>query len=296
MAVGATQKLIETKQTEFATSMLKRLREEKGSKFIDFTDKKTIKGSSEYVFYVMGESTVRNGELNMYADSYAGTGGEAKKVSCTIDYVYADDKIKKKDLNATTLDLESPMITSLVEALKRNVDKKIIDAIVAKGFNAVVGTEEEGKCVLVGDATKTLADQANVETIIESVAYLMTLAKETSVEGTDVAIVLDAAEYAALYKAEKFVNDDYAKFKTLLGGAGSTLLGAEVIKVPAGAKAKGGIFLVARGVIGTAAWENDVEAGSEWSFGQDSLFLKAQKSLGVAILDEKAIYKVQYKV
>lgn len=48
MAVGATTKVVETKQIEFATAMKKKLREEKGSKLIEFSEKATIKGADVY--------------------------------------------------------------------------------------------------------------------------------------------------------------------------------------------------------------------------------------------------------
>lgn len=293
MAVGNTTKIVDTKQIEFATAMKKKLREEKGSKLIEFAEKATIKGASSYVFYRMGESTASAGELNMFSDTYVGTGGEAKKTTAVISYVYAHDKIKAEQLNETSLDLEGTFIGSLSDALKRNVDKRILDAISAVGFNAVVGTEEDGKCVLVGDATKALEDAATVDAIIETAAFLATLAKETSVEGTDVAIVLDAEEFARLHRAEKFTNNNYGMMNKLVGD--NTLLGCEVIKVAKSVKGKG-ILLVARGSFGCVSWENDVDAKAWWEDAQDALFTMCKRSLGVAVLDEKAIYKVQYKV
>lgn len=241
----------------------------------------------------MNESTANATELNMFDSAYVGTGGEAKKTTATISYVYAHDKIKAEQLNSTSLDLQGTFIGSLSDALRRNTDKRILDAIKAKGFNAVVGTEEEGKCVLVGDTTKTLDDAATVDTIIETAAYLATLAKETSVEGTDVAIVLDAEEFAKLHRAEKFTNNNYAMINKIVND--NTLFGCEVIKVAKSTKDKG-ILMVARGSFGCVSWENDVEADAWWEKGQDSLFCMCKRSLGVAVLDEKAIYKVQYKV
>lgn len=291
MALGNTQKMVETKQIEFATAMKKKLQEEKGSKLIEFSQKATVKGANKYTFYILGESAVGTNELNMYDTAYAGNGGEAKKIDAEIDYVYASDKIKRADLNSTSLDISGSLLGSLTDALKRNVDKKILDVINAKGFDATATTAD--KCVLVGDTTKPIDDVETVNTIIETAAYLATLAKETSVEGTDVCIVVDASEYAKLHRAEKFTKNDWMFSTKMISD--NTLFGCEVIKVAQSAKANKGILLIARGAFGTASWENDVNAESEWLWGQDCLGLKAFRSLGVAVLDEKAIYKVQYK-
>lgn len=292
MAVGATQKMVQTKQMEFATAMLKRLQEEKGSKLIEFSEKAQISGSNQYTFYRVGESAVGTGEFNMYADNYAGTGGEGKKFVATIEYVYAHEKIKRSDLNSTSLDLKGTFVSSLVDALKRNVDKTILDTIKTKGFDATITTAD--KCVLVGDVTKDLIDPANVDTIIETSRLLATLAKDTSVtSGMDVCIVMDAEEYAKLHTCEKFTKNDW--FLSTKLATDNTLFGCEVVKVARSVKDKG-LIMIAKGAFGVASWENDVEADSEWMFGQDCLAVRCSRSLGVVVLDEKAIYKVQYKV
>lgn len=77
----------QTKQQEFAAIMLQKLKEEKASNLIDYAEKATVSGANTYNFYRLGESSVGNNSLNMYADDYAGTGGTAEKITAVIDYV-----------------------------------------------------------------------------------------------------------------------------------------------------------------------------------------------------------------
>ena len=277
--------IIQTKQDEFATSMLQKLKEEKGSLLIDFSEKASgVKGANTYTFYRMGESGVGSNELNMFADEYTGTGGTAEKVTATIDYIYAHDKIRAADINSTSLDLESTFIKSLSDALKRNVDKTIIAAIAAK----------TDSLVKMGDISKAVEDAENVDALLEATSYASTLVKDTSVsEGRmGVALVLDAVEFSKLHRAEKTLNADYRLANTLLDR--NVLFSCDVVKVAQGAKDKQKMYIIPAGTFGTASWENDVEAKAWYEDGQDALFCRAKRSLGVAVLEPESIIEFSH--
>lgn len=284
--------IIETKQTEFATSMLMKMAEEKGSKILDFCEKATVNGANVYTFYRFGESTVGGDDINMYDGAYVGQAGKAEKKTATIGYVYASDKIKAAEVKSTSLDLKSSFVNSLMQAMKRNVDKIVMVEIEKLVFSADYTV---GQGLLFGDAAKTLDDPSNVAALVEASVYAATLAKETSVSTRpSVAIILTAREFAILHRAERVTNTNYAnvnKFQT------NTLFGCEVVKIADNIKEaakKNSIYLIPQGTIGAASWENDVEAKAWWDEAQDSLFCRSKRSLGVAVIEPESIMKVQY--
>ncbi|MGL6100946.1 MAG: phage capsid protein [Fusobacteriaceae bacterium] len=280
--------IIDTKQAEFATSMLMRLKEEKGSKLVEFTEKAKVTGANTYTFYRFGESTVGGNDINMYDGAYAGNAGKAEKITATIEYVYASDKIKAAEVKSTSLDLKSSFVDSLMFSMKRNVDKLIFTEVEKLTF---APTYTAGQGLKFGDVAKALDDPLNVAALVEGAVYASTLAKETSVEGRpSVAIVVTAREFAVLHRAERITNTNYA---TIANFQTNTLFGCEVIKVAEGIKGKF-VYLIPQGTIGTASWENDVEAKAWWDDSQDSLFCRAKRSIGVAILEPESIMRVEY--
>lgn len=281
-----------TKQEEFATSMLMKMQEEKGSKILDFAEKATVTGANTYTFYRFGESQVGGSDLNMYGVDYAGNAGEAEKKTATIDYVYASDKIKAAELNSTSLDLKSSFINTLMFAMKRNIDKLVFTEIEKLTFSTDFTA---GNGLKMGDETKALDHVDNVNALVEAAVYASTLAKETTVEERpSVALVVTAREFAVLHRAERITNTNYAtisKFQT------NTLFGCEVVKIAEGVKAAGKkncVYLIPQGTIGAASWENDVDAKAWHDDGQDALFCRAKRSLGVAVLEPESIIQVVY--
>lgn len=275
----------QTKQQEFAVVMLQKLKEEKASNLIDYAEKATVSGADTYTFYRLGESAVGNGTLNMYADTYQGTGGTAEKVACTIEYVYAHDKIGLKQVKSTQLNLENSYIKSLSDALRRNCDKVILDAISAKTSNLKK----------IGDQLKDITDDANVTALIKGVAYASTLVNESSVSDgrSGVAIVLDTAQYAQLFGVDKVLNAQYPSVNEIR--TRNSLFGADVVKVASATKETEKIYIIPAGTIGVASYENDIDAKAWWDDGQDSLFCRVRRSLGVAVLEPESIFEFSHK-
>lgn len=279
MALNVTQ----TKQQEFAVVMLQKLKEEKASNLIDYAEKATVNGANTYNFYRLGESTVGTNELKMFADGYQGTGGTAEKISCTIDYVYAHDKIKAIDIKSTSLNLENSYVKSLSDALKRNVDKTILTKI----------NESTAQLTKAGDTLKSIDDAANVDALIEMAVYASTNVKMSVDEGrSGVALVLDTAQYAKLFRAEKITNNNWSASNKFMVG---NLFGCDVVKVASGTKDKAKIYIIPAGTIGVASFENDVEAKAWWEDAEDSLFCRVKRSLGVAVLEPSSIVEFSHK-
>ena len=275
----------QTKQQEFAVVMLQKLKEEKASNLIDYAEKATVSGADTYTFYRLGESSVGNDKLNMYKDDYQGTGGTAEQVACTINYVYAHDKIGLKQVKSTQLNLENSYIKSLSDALRRNCDKVILSAISAKTSNLKK----------IGDQLKDITDDANVTALIKGVAYASTLVNESSVSDgrSGVAIVLDTAQYAQLFGVDKVINAQYPSVNEIR--TRNSLFGADVVKVASATKGADKIYIIPAGTIGVASYENDIDAKAWWDDGQDSLFCRVRRSLGVAVLEPESIFEFSHK-
>lgn len=275
--------VIATKQEQYSSAMLARLKEEKGSKLATYGESaRTVNGANTYNFYRMGEAEVGTSTINMYADDYVGNGGTADKIPVVIDYVYATDKIKKIDLKSTSLDLKSGFIASLVNALKRNLDYAILTKIAAA----------TAQLKQIGDITKAIDDADNVNEIIEAAAYAATNLSETSAsEGRiGIALVVDAAQYAKLFRAEKFTNGDWGRSNTITAKGGG-LLGCDVVKVAKSTKAANKCYIIPQGTFGIASFESDVESKSWWDEAQDSLFCKASISAGIGVIEPESIYE-----
>lgn len=274
-----------TKQEEFAVVMLQKLKEEKSSNLIDYAEKATVDGADTYTFYRMGESSVGNNTLNMYADSYTGTGGSTEKKTCTIEYVYAHDKIGLKEVKSTSLNLQNSYIKSLSDALKRNCDKVILDKI----------NESTASLTKGGDSMSALTDDKNVTALIQLIAYASTLVNETSVSDgrSGVALVLDTAQYAKLFGVDKVINAQYPSVNELR--TRNSLFGADVVKVASGTKNKTKMYIIPAGTFGVASYENDVDAKAWWDDGQDKLFCRVRRSMGVAVLEPESIVEFSHK-
>lgn len=79
--------VVQTKQEEYAVAMLQKLKEEKGSRLIEFAERATVSGANTYNFYRLGESDVGGNTLKMHAEDWTGDGGTAEKITATIDFV-----------------------------------------------------------------------------------------------------------------------------------------------------------------------------------------------------------------
>lgn len=274
----------QTKQQEFAAVMLQKLKEEKASNLIEFAERATVDGANTYNFYRLGESNIGGNSLNMYKDDYQGNGGTAEKVTAIIDYVYASDKIKAIDVKSTSLNLENSYVKSLSDALKRNVDAVILAEIKKK-------TAQLKK---YDGALKDIDDPTNVDALIEHAVYASTNVKDMSVsEGrTGVAIVLDTAQYAKLFRAEKITNSNWSGSNKFMAGQ---LFGCDVVKVARITKDRDVLYLIPSGTFGVASFENDVDAKSWWDDGQDALFCRVKRSIGVAVIEPESIVEFKHK-
>lgn len=272
-----------TKQQEFAAVMLQKLKEEKASNLIDYAEKATVNGANTYNFYRLGESNVGNNTLNMYADNYQGTGGTAEKITAVIDYVYAHDKIKAIDVKSTSLDLENSYVKSLSDALKRNVDAVILAEVKKKTTNLKKAGNDEND----------IDEASNVDALIENAVFASTNIKMSVSEGrSGVALVVDTAQFAKLFRAEKITNSNWSGSNKFMAGQ---LFGCDVVKVARTAKDKDTVYLIPAGTIGVASFENDVDAKAWWDDGQDALFCRVKRSLGVAILEPESIVEFKHK-
>ena len=123
--------------------------------------------------------------------------------------------------------------------------------------------------------------------------YASTNVKMSVDEGrSGVALVLDTAQYAKLFRAEKITNNNWSASNKFMVGS---LFGCDVVKVASSTKDASTIYLIPAGTIGVASFENDVEAKAWWDDGQDALFCRVKRSLGVAVLEADSIVEFKHK-
>ena len=160
----------------------------------------------------------------------------------------AHDKIKAIDVKSTSLDLENSYVKSLSDALKRNVDAVILAEVKKKTANLKKA----------GTSSSEIDDPANVDALIENAVFASTNVKMSVSEGrSGVALVVDTAQFAKLFRAEKITNSNWSGSNKFMSGQ---LFGCDVVKVARSTKDKDTLYLIPAGTIGVASFENDVDA------------------------------------
>lgn len=104
--------------------------------------------------------------------------------------------------------------------------------------------------------------------------------------------MVDTAQFAKLFRAEKITNSNWSGSNKFMSGQ---LFGCDVVKVARSVKDKDTLYLIPAGTIGVASFENDVDAKAWWDDGQDALFCRVKRSLGVAILEPESIIEFKHK-
>lgn len=132
-----------------------------------------------------------------------------------------------------------------------------------------------------------------MDALIEAAVYASTNVKMSVDEGrSGVALVVDTAQFAKLHRAEKITNANYQMSNKFMG---NNLFGCDVVKVARSVKDNDKLYLIPAGTIGVASFENDVDAKSWWDDGEDSLFCRVKRSLGVAILEPESIVEFSHQ-
>jgi len=274
-----------TKQQQFATSVLMAQDTLKASGLKKMAERGNAKGGESYTFYRKKKATAKDGIPSMFNGSFTGEGGDFDKFQANIAQISSQDKLAETDMLKTKLDLKSPIVSSMTNAVLQKEDEKIIAAIAAAGTLATAGKN-----------TKTVDDLENIKILIQKVRSAHVWAKNGLDQKKGVAIVMNEEDYSVLASSEIFINGDY---QAAFGGGTSdtplTFYGAEIIISEQ--VAKGTFYIIPSYTFGFAEWENSITTdmvfmptdGRTWH-------LQITKSVGVVVIAPTKITKFTFKV
>ena len=274
-----------TKQQQFSTSVLMAQDTLKASGLKKMAERGNAKGGESYTFYRKKKATAKDGIPSMFNGSFTGEGGDFDKFQANIAQISSQDKLAETDMLKTKLDLKSPIVSSMTNAVLQKEDEKIIAAIAAAGTLATAGKN-----------TKTVDDIENIKILIQRVRSAHVWAKNGLDQKKGVAIVMNEEDYSVLASSEIFINGDY---QAAFGGGTSdtplTFYGAEIIISEQ--VAKGTFYIIPSYTFGFAEWENSITTdmvfmptdGRTWH-------LQITKSVGVVVIAPEKITKFTFKV
>lgn len=274
-----------TKQQQFATSVLMAQDTLKASGLKKMAERGNAKGGESYTFYRKKKATAKDGIPSMFNGSFTGEGGDFDKFQANIAQISSQDKLAETDMLKTKLDLKSPIVSSMTNAVLQKEDEKIIAAITAAGTLATAGKN-----------TKTVDDLENIKILIQRVRSAHVWAKNGLDQKKGVAIVMNEEDYSVLASSEIFINGDYqAAFGGGTGDTPLTFYGAEIIISEQ--VAKGTFYIIPSYTFGFAEWENSITTdmvfmptdGRTWH-------LQITKSVGVVVIAPTKITKFTFKV
>lgn len=274
-----------TKQQQFAASSLMAMDTLKASGLKKLGERGTVKGGESHAFYRKKKATAKDGIPSMFTGSFTGEGGDFDKFTAPIEQISSQDKLPEADMLKTKLDLKSPIVSSMTNAVLQKEDEKIIAAIAAAGTLATAGKN-----------TKTVDDIENIKILIQRVRSAHVWAKNGLDQKKGVAIVMNEEDYSVLASSEIFINGDYqAAFGGGIGDTPLTFYGAEIIISEQ--VAKGTFYIIPSYTFGFAEWENSITTdmvfmptdGRTWH-------LQITKSVGVVVIAPTKITKFTFKV
>lgn len=275
----------QTKQQQFATSALMAQDQLKAAGLKKWSEKGNAKGGETYTFYRKKKAGAKDGIPTMFNGSFVGEGGDFDKFVANISQISSQDKLAELDMLKTKLDLKSPIVASMTNALLQKEDEKIITAI--SGATGLA---------TAGQATKTIDDMANIRTLIQKVRSAHVWAKCGLDQKKGVALAMCEEDYSVLSSSEIFINGDYQG--AFGGGTGDTPLtffGAEI--TISELVQKGTIYIIPSYTFGVAEWDNSIKSDMVF-FPTDgrTWHLQISKSVGVVVIEPTKITKFNFKV
>ena len=274
-----------TKQLQFAAAVLNAQDTLKASGLKKLGERGNAKGGESYTFYRKKKATAKDGIPTMFNSSFTGEGGDFDKFPASIAQISSQDKLPEADMLKTKLDLKSPIVSSMTNAVLQKEDEKIIEAIAAAGTLATAGK-----------ATKPVDDIENIKILIQRVRSAHVWAKCGLEQKKGVAIVMNEEDYSVLASSEIFINGDYqAAFGGGTGDTPLTFFGAEIIISEQATK--GTFYIIPSYTFGFAEWENSINTDMVF-FPTDgrTWHLQITKSVGVVVIEPTKITKFTFKV
>lgn len=276
-----------TKQKEFSTGVKLAMDGLKARGLKRYGERATVVGGETYTFYRKGKATAKSGALpTMYDKSFTGSGGDFEKFEVRKTKIYAQEKLANDDIIQTHLDLKSPIVTAITNALLNKEDEIIIEAI--KG--------ESSALLKMGTASKNIIDPKNSKVFIRALLLAQVMAKNSYEGYKGVAIAINPEDYTLLATDEYFTNELYKN--AIMGNGGAT--------TPDGAKGatfeimdcveKGKAYIIPSGSFGYAEWKGGLRSTLEYhETDAERYHIQAVEDIGAVAIDKKAIIEFSFK-
>lgn len=273
-----------TIQQNFSTAVLSTMDQLKPNGLKTFGEKRTQSGGEKITFYRYKGGKAKDGVPTMYGTDPA-DGPDFFKFEAPISYVSAQDKIKKEDMEKTKLDIKSPIVKSITNAVLKKEDEKIINAIKAK----------DSELNTSGSATLDPASLDCARALLAEIRDCYVSADLTPDGKKGVAIVMNREDYKRFSTSDAFINGDYKD--AIKGGDGVlplTLKGAELFI--SDLVESGTSYIIPSNTFGYAEWEGSVMPTAEFH-PTDALrwHLQVVKSVGCVIIEPNYITKFLVK-
>lgn len=277
-----------TAQENFSTALLTYISEHDTADLKSLCEVITQEGGETASFNRIKKSTGQKGVTSMFVDEESkgkgDDGGDMEEFKATIDYVSSRQKIKKKDMMKTKIDIKNAYVTSLGRAVDRKVDEEIIAAIVSK----------DAALKKIGSITADYSTEAAVKKLIGAINVSIASAKITPDGKMGVALILNELDWEVLSTSDYVLNQDFAK---AFGGASdgmSGFFGAKLCFMDS--IASGTQYIMPSNTVGFGEWEASTDATAEY-FKTDGMRFHCQavKSAGAVCIEPKKVTKCSSK-
>ena len=273
-----------TAQDTYNLNMLTLLKENRGGKIRKICQIHSEKGSAKATFYRIGEASTTT-TIDMYdTANYSGTGGGITPVEVEPTPAYAHDKLTETQLLSTKLDLKGAYLQSLIRAVQRDEDKKIITAISGDASIQKIAMPVGG-----------LGLEANFKKFISTLKKVaVTVEDAPDRTGATCLVVMHVDQFAELYETEFWTNSLYSMINGNNTGDGS--FGIEFVKYKGtGVLASGKLYIIPNGAVGYADWGADgMKATLEYKSGDDKWWLMAKHSMASKCIDPTEIVEMTF--
>lgn len=250
-----------------------------------YGERKTQSGGEKITFHRYKGGKAKDGVPSMFGKDSDYDGPDFMKYDAFIAYVSSQDKLTQEEMEKTKLDLKSPIVKALTNAVLDKEDEKIIKKIV----------EADDNLNKLGSADLDPATLEAARMLLAEIRDCYVSAELTPDGKKGVAVVMNREDYKRFSTSDAFIHGDYKD--AIKGGDGVlplTMNGAELFiskQVESGTA-----YVIPSNTFGYAEWEGSVKPTAEFH-PTDGLkwHLQIVKSTGCVIIEPNFITKFTMK-
>lgn len=274
-----------TVQQNWSNAVLAAMDQLKPSGLKVFGERKTQSGGEKITFYRYKGGKAKDGVPSMFGKDSDYDGPDFNKYDAYIAYVSSQDKLSQEEMEKTKLDLKSPIVKVLTNAVLDKEDEKIITKIVGEDTNLNK----------VGNATLDPSTLEAARLLLAEIRDCYVSAEMTPDGKKGVAIVMNREDYKRFSTSDAFIHGDYKD--AITGGDGVLPLSMKGAEIFISKQVESGTaYIIPSNSFGYAEWEGSVKPTAEFH-ATDGLkwHLQIVKSTGSVIIEPNFITKFSMK-